>query len=166
MQEDMHFYGTYAMARSAGIPADKAKIIAYAAQYVDDSTANDSDVHNDGGMFETVATAHTNKEAIGNAIAYAVADHSEQRRVWVPFHFFPGNEGESLSERLLCRKDGALAQEMVRNHIEHAVKVKDEYGLALLGIMAHVYADTFAHYGFSGVSSSWNKVEGESFEWV
>jgi len=82
----------------------------------------------------------------------------------VPFHFFPGNEGESLSERLLCRKDGKLAQEMVRNHIEHAVAVKDEYGLTLLGIMAHVYADTFAHYGFSGVSSSWNKVEGESFE--
>nr|VFK43375.1 MAG: hypothetical protein BECKSD772F_GA0070984_11451 [Candidatus Kentron sp. SD]VFK48846.1 MAG: hypothetical protein BECKSD772E_GA0070983_11451 [Candidatus Kentron sp. SD] len=65
MQEDMHFYGTYAMARSAGIPADKAKIIAYAAQYVDDSTANDSDVHKDGGMFETVATAIAMTQAVG-----------------------------------------------------------------------------------------------------
>ena len=30
--------------------------------------------------------------------------------------------------------------------------------------MAHVYADTFSHYGFSGVSSRNNKVDGSSFE--
>lgn len=30
--------------------------------------------------------------------------------------------------------------------------------------MAHAYADTFSHYGFSGVSSRLNKVDGESFE--
>ena len=160
MQEDMHYYGTYAMARAAGIPTSQAKIIAYAAQYVDDSTSNDSDVHDDGGMFQAIATAHTNAEAIGNAIA----DHTEQRMVWVPFHFFPGNEGETLSERLLCVKNSKLAQKMVANHIQHAMSVKDEYGLALMGIMAHVYADTFSHYGFSGVSSRLNKVDGESFE--
>jgi len=36
MQEDMHYYGTYAMARAAGLKAAHAKVIAYAAQYVDD----------------------------------------------------------------------------------------------------------------------------------
>lgn len=160
MQEDMHYYGTYAMARAAGLEAKNAKIVAYSAQYVDDSTANDSEVHEDGGMLQATATAHTGSEAIGNA----VADHIEQRRVWVPFHFFPGNEGQTLSDRLMCVKDGKLAQEMVANHIDHAVSVKDEYGLALMGVMAHVYADTFSHYGFSGVSSRNNAVDGESFE--
>lgn len=160
MQEDMHYYGTYAMARAAGLEVKHAEIIAYAAQYVDDSTANDSEVHQDGGMFQTIATAHTNAEAIGNA----VADHTEQRQVWIPFHFFPGNEGNTLSEKLACVKDSELAQEMVKNHIRHAVSVKDEYGLTLIGIMAHVYADTFSHYGFSGVSSRNNEVDGESFE--
>ena len=160
MQEDMHYYGTYAMARAAGLKVEYAKIIAYAAQYVDDSTANDSEVHEDGGMFETVATAHTNTEAITNA----VADHTEQRKVWVPFHFFPGGKGDTLSEKLKCVKDSELAQEMVKNHIRHAVSVKDKYGLELMGIMAHVYADTFSHYGFSGVSSRENKVDGQSFE--
>ncbi|MDX2503604.1 MAG: hypothetical protein QNL62_03890 [Gammaproteobacteria bacterium] len=53
------------------------------------TTCNDSDVHEDGGMFQTVATAHTNSEAIGNA----AADHTEHRKIWVPFHFFPGNAG-------------------------------------------------------------------------
>jgi len=160
MQEDMHYYGTYAMARAAGLEAKHAKVVAYAAQYVDDSIAIDSEVHDDGGMFETIATAHTNSAAVANA----VADHTEQRKVWVPFHFFPGNQGDTLSEKLLCVKDGSLAQEMVNNHIQHAVSVKNEYGLALMGITAHVYADTFSHYGFSGVSSRLNKVDGESFE--
>ena len=160
MQKDMHYYGTYAMARAAGLEVKDAKIIAYAAQYVDDSTCNDSEMHKDGGMFEAIATAHTNSEAIGNAIS----DQAEQRKVWVPFHFFPGNEGTSLSEKLICRKDSPLAREMVENHIRHAVAVKDEYGLTLMGIMAHVYADTFAHFGFSGISSSYNKVDASSFE--
>jgi len=162
MQEDMHYYGTYAMARAAGLKVKDAKVVAYAAEYVDDSTANVSEVHKDGGMFETTASAHTNKEVIKNA----VADHTEQRHVWVPFHFFPGNEGGTLSENLSCGKNSDLAQEMVKNHIRHAVSVKDEYGLTLMGVMAHVYADTFAHYGFSGVSSRNNEVDGESFELI
>lgn len=159
MQEDMHYYGTYALARAAGLKVQHAKVIAYAAQYVDDSTANDSETHEDGGMFETTATAHTNVQALKNA----VADHVEQRKVWVPFHFFPGGEGSTLSEKLKCVKDSKLAQEMVENHIRHSVAVKDEHSLELMGIMAHVYADTFSHYGFSGVSSRENKVDGESF---
>ncbi len=160
MQEDMHYYGTYAMARAAGLPVKKAQVIAYAAQYVDDSTDNDSEVHKDGGMFETVATAHTNTEAIGNA----AADHTEQRKVWVPFHFFPGGDGATMSEKLTCQKDSPLAKEMVENHLRHALKNEDSYGLTLLGITAHVYADTFSHYGFSGVSSRNNKVDSQSFE--
>ncbi|PCH62409.1 MAG: hypothetical protein COC19_02935 [SAR86 cluster bacterium] len=162
MQEDMHYYGTYAMARAAGLKVKDAKVVAYAAQYVDDSIANNSEVHKDGGMFEATASAHTNKDVIKNA----AGDHTEQRHVWVPFHFFPGNEGKTLSEKLACGKDSALAQEMVKNHIRHAVSVKNEYGLTLMGVMAHVYADTFAHYGFSGVSSRNNKVDGRSFELI
>jgi hypothetical protein len=160
MQEDMHYYGTYAMARAAGLEVKDARIVAYAAQYVDDSTANDSEVHKDGGMFQTIATAHTSAEAIGNA----AADHTEQRKVWVPFHFFPGNEGAKLSEKLACVKDSELAKEMVKNNIRHAVSEKCDYGLTLMGITAHVYADTFAHYGFSGVSSNRNRVDGTSFK--
>ena len=171
MQEDMHYYGTYAMARAAGLEVENAKIIAYAAQYVDDSTANDSEQHEDGGMFETTATAHTTKEEVATSLIKKIAGrfakeeiNTEQRKVWVPFHFFPGAEGDTLSEKLKCVKDSALAQTMVKNHIRHAVAVKDECGLQLMGIMAHVYADTFSHYGFSGVSSRGNDVVGESIK--
>ena len=117
-------------------------------------------MHEDGGMFQAIATAHTIPEAVDNA----AVDHLEQRQVWVPFHFFPGGEGETLSEKLVCRCDSAMAQEMVANHVDFAVANLDQYGLALMGITAHVYADTFSHYGFSGVSSRANKVDGTSFE--
>lgn len=73
MQEDMHYYGTYVIARAAGLPIKETKTVGYAAQYVDDSTATDSDVYDDGRMFETTATAHTNSEALVNA----AADHTE-----------------------------------------------------------------------------------------
>ena len=128
MQEDMHYYGTYALARAAGLDVERAKIIAYATQYVDDSFNSEIHVHLDGGWFETTATAHTGFEAIINSIA----DSFEQRKVWVPFHFLPGGEGETLSEKLICQKDSKLSQEMVKNHIRHSASVKDKYGLAFL----------------------------------
>ena len=52
----MHYYGTYAIARIAGLKPKDAKIIAYSAQFVDDSTHTDSEVHPDGGMLYGVAT--------------------------------------------------------------------------------------------------------------
>ena len=156
----MHYYGTYVIARAAGLPIDKARIIAYSAQYVDDSTDADSEVNADGGMFMNIATAHTNAQATFNAVAHT----SEQRLVWVPFHFYPGGEGDSIFEKLICRKDSAVAREMVAHHIQQAVNAKDSYGAALMGITCHVYADTFSHYGFSGVSSSLNEIDADSFE--
>ena len=43
---------------------------------------------------------------------------------------------------------------MVKNNINHAIAVKNEYGLQLMGITAHVYLDTFSHYGFSAKEKS------------
>jgi len=39
-----------------------------------------------------------------------------------------------------------------------------DYGAMMLGIAAHVYADTFAHYGFSGIAADINQVRFESIE--
>ncbi len=160
MQTDMHFYGTYVLARAAGIPQHDSNTIAYSAQFVDDSTKSDSTRHSDGGLLYGIASAHHDKEAIINS----KADPDEQRRVWVPFHFLPGGQGESLEEKLLCVKDSEISQEMMSHHIRAA---KDKrFGFELLGIAAHVYMDTFSHYGFSGIGSKYNSVDGESFELI
>lgn len=154
MQRDMHYYGTYAMARSAGISADVAKQIATAAEFVDDCAGKISVEFEDGALMAVEATAHHTVNATN-------IDPWDQRMVWVPFHFLPGNEGVDYTERLICRMDSEPARTLVRRNLE-----QDDapYYVPLLGITAHVYGDTFSHFGFSGVSSRRNKVINDSFE--
>jgi len=151
MQTDMHYYGTYVMARASGLSSAVAQVIATAAEYVDDSN-NVEVVLQDGTFLDAVATAHhpVNAENL---------DEFDQRKVWVPFHFLPGNEGNSFEERLICQKDSAIAQEMVANHL---ALENQGFMLELLGITAHAYADTFSHYGFSGITSNLNRVDYDS----
>ena len=153
MQTDMHFYGTYAIARAAGLVQRDAFIVAYSAQFVDDSNQQDSNKHEDGGMIWGIATAHHPIRDVKQNL-----DLGEQRRVWVPFHFIPGGEGQALEEKLLCSKDSEIANQMISNHVDVAAG-KKPFGFHLLGIAAHVYMDTFSHYGFSGISSEYNKVK-------
>jgi len=154
MQTDMHYYGTYAMARAAGLKPDACKIIATAAQYVDDNAGKNTVTFEDGAALYLDATAH-------HATDVKNIDTEDQRDVWVPFHFFPGNEGDTYTERLVCQIDSPLAREMVKHNLSLADKA---FSLELMGVTAHVYADTFSHYGFSGVSSRHNMVSFNSIE--
>jgi len=154
MQLDMHFYGTYAMARAAGLSEDTCTVIATAAQFVDDNAEDQFVVLRDGARMDIKATAHHTADTSNINLA-------DQRFVWVPFHFLPGNEGASYTERLLCRKDSILAREMVDHHLS---KSDEPYAAALIGAAAHVYADTFSHYGFSGIGSRCNRVQNETIE--
>ena len=152
MQLDMHYYGTYAMARAAGIAPRHCRIIATASQYVDDNAAGSAIHFEDGARLDVTATAH-------HTLDIANIDPHDQRLVWIPFHFIPGNQGNTYSERLVCRQDSKIAREMVLHHVALSDR---KFYLPLLGIMAHVYADTFSHYGFSGVSSRRNRIDSGS----
>ena len=102
MQLDMHYHGTYAMARAAGLTAAAAKMIATCAQFVDDNVAAGNVEFEDGARIDSEATAH-------HAVDVENLEPRDQRQVWVPFHFLPGNEGESYTERLKCRMDSEIA---------------------------------------------------------
>ncbi len=156
MQKDMHYYGTYAMARAAGIEQDSAKIIATASQFVDDNAIENHIEFLDGGRIDTEATAH-------HTISGANIDKINQRKVWVPFHFLPGNEGDHYHENMICRKDSDIAREMVKNNLSYSNRA---YARELIGITAHVYADTFSHHGFSGFSSEVNKIDNDTLKVV
>ncbi|HCI13767.1 MAG TPA: hypothetical protein DFK12_07350 [Gallionellaceae bacterium] len=149
----MHYYGTYAMACAAGILPAASQVIATSAQYVDDSDVFQEKL-DDGMYIEAAATAH-------HPIDKNNVDHVDQCKIWVPFHFLPGNQGDTLTERLICRMDSPLAREMVDHNLTFA---DSGFALELMGITAHVYADTFSHYGFSGISSPLNKVEADSIQ--
>ena len=153
MQIDMHYYGTYAMARAAGLNREAAQTVATSAQFVDDNAARGHAAFRDGSRIDKEATAH-------HPADLSNLDDRDQRRVWVPFHFIPGNIGATYTERLKCRMDSEIVREMRDRHLSLSDRA---FAPHLLGIAAHVYADTFSHYGFSGVSSRGNKVDNGSF---
>lgn len=155
MQLDMHYYGTYALARSAGLLPKICKIIATSSQFVDDNAASTHIEFEDGGRIDSQATAHHVSDIISNR------NPEDQRQVWVPFHFLPGNEGDGFTERLTCVKNSELAKEMVNHHLKYA---SQKVGPFLMGVTAHIYADTFSHFGFSGVGSRRNKVDNDSIQ--
>jgi len=154
MQIDMHMYGVFVLARAAGINYSTAWVIANTSQFVDDSTEDDEVIVSDSyGLLPTM-TSH-------EPIDYQNALHGDQWKVWVPFHFLPGNESDEgeFVERMVCRKNSKVAQTM----IDHTVNPKNkDYWPHLIGVVAHVYADTFSHEGFVGFSHAWNKVKGDT----
>jgi hypothetical protein len=149
MNIDFHYGMIYVVARLAGLGAGEARKVAHACQYVDDATT-DGLLHFAGGeTFERFASAH-------EMIDYQNINNDDNRTVWAPFHFLPGGEGETLEERAVCRQDSAIARDAVRL----AIRARDQdNALHRLGVTLHVYIDTWAHQGFSGISSKGNMVQ-------
>jgi hypothetical protein len=156
MQIDFHHATTYVTARYAGFDHTQAEIIAYSSQYVDDATNSGVITFDNGVKYRHMASAH-------NTLDYRNFDDLSNHLVWIPFHFLPGNGkkpiGEnpngSFIEKLICCADSPIAQDMIRECIVNANK---PYSLHRLGITLHVYADTWAHQGFAGVSHKVNDI--------
>lgn len=156
MQIDGHHALTYIAARFAGLSAKEANIVAYSAQYVDDATNSGVINFNNGAMYKRASSAH-------KMLDYRNSDELANHRVWIPFHFLPGNggleagqnpDGEFIS-KLICKPDSPVARDMLKLSVQDKDK---PYGLHRLGISMHVYADTFAHQGFAGVNHKINEV--------
>lgn len=156
MQTDFHHGATYIVARYAGFEHEQAEIIAYCAQYVDDATNYGSIAFDNHAMYSHISSAH-------KTFSYDNFDELRNHNVWIPFHFLPGNgliaagknpEGGFI-EKIICRPDSPVAREMVRECITSQIK---PYRLHRLGITMHVYADTWAHQGFAGVTHEINNI--------
>jgi hypothetical protein len=155
LQIDYHHAVTYVVARLAGFPHIEARKVAYAAQYVDDAD-NDGVIRFDNGaMYSRISSAH-------HMLDYRNSNTLKNRRVWLPFHFLPGNGGLPAGReprgrfyrRLVCVADSLVARDMLAACMADKQK---PYGLHRLGIAMHVYADTWAHQGFAGVNHRINK---------
>jgi hypothetical protein len=151
MEIDFHFGVTYAVARLAGFGHEQSEIIATSSQYIDDTVHSGVVQFKTGESFKRINTAH-------DFLDYKITDPVEERNIWVPFHFLPGNLSEGKHKldfynRIVCRPNSEIAKEMCRSCITHQDK---PYGLYLLGITAHVFIDTWAHQGFSGIAHKVN----------
>ncbi|MEN6375408.1 MAG: DUF6765 family protein [Smithella sp.] len=156
MQIDFHHTVTYIAARLAEFPHKDAAIIAYAAQYVDDATTQGIVFFDNKALYERISSAH---KSVDLKNLYA----PENQKVWMPFHFLPGNGSPDIGyvskstfiHKLICLPDSQVAKDMVKAAILDQDK---PYALHRLGITMHVYADTWAHQGFAGVMHNVNKV--------
>ncbi|MDD5299332.1 MAG: hypothetical protein PHD65_02440 [Gallionella sp.] len=158
MQIDFHHAVTYVVARMAGFTHANANIVAYSAQYVDDSITDGFIEFGNGMRYRRFATAHPTKD-IQN-----VTNNNENAQSWQPFHFLPGNAGQaadadttgiSYEDRLICLPDSPVAKAMMASVIATR---NAPWGLHRLGLASHVFADTFAHQEFVGLNHSLNDV--------
>lgn len=162
MQIDFHHGATYVVARLAGFEHRAAEIVAYCAQYVDDATNSGVIEFANGAMYERISSAH---KTLDYRNFKSLANH----RVWIPFHFLPGNGGVpagqdppgTFIDKLRCVPDSPVARDMLRacihnQHFDPAHPDAPNAALHRLGITMHVYADTWAHQGFAGVNHEVN----------
>lgn len=154
MQRDFHHATTYVLARLAGFDADQADIVAYAAEYVDDATDDGTICFDNGARYTRISSAH-------KMLDYRNFEALAASRVWLPFHFLPGNQGLPAGEppegrfveRLITIPNSSVAQDMLRAAIADRAS---PHGLHRLGIAMHVFADTWAHQGFVGLQHAIN----------
>ena len=170
MHKDMHYAGTYALAKLAGLSDDTALKIGGSAQFVDDS-GDDESIYDDktGELFASeISTRYADIAKYAKQRSFLL-NYIDQLAIWVPFHFLPGGKGNTLTQKLVCQPDSEIARAMIASHLKKAVALQEggrKWGPHLIGVAAHVYADTFAHYGFSGVSSRRNLVKAHTIREV
>ena len=156
MQIDFHHAVTYIVCRLGGFDHQDAATVAYAAQHVDDATAEGPIQFDNGATFNRHSSAHKmldyrNFEALGSS------------HCWIAYHFLPGNGGLTAGlepdgdfvNKLAVWPNSPVAREMLDNCLNNRHK---PYALQLLGIGLHVFADTFAHKGFVGINHEINDV--------
>ena len=148
MNIDFHYGVIYVVSRLGGLNPAQARTVAHACQYIDDSTVPGLLKFAGGETFDRLASAH-------RMLDYANTDDDQNRVTWVPFHFLPGAEGATLEEKAICRPNSRVAKEMVHRALDSRAAPN---ALHRLGVTLHVYVDTWAHQGFSGTESDYNRI--------
>lgn len=167
MQKDFHYDIIYALAKEAAYKDDEASIIAYASQYVDDNTDREYSASDSYGKFYVRFPNRIGKSGdlyfpvITQAVDITSFQLSIQRYVFAPFHFIPGDNNVTITDKknplygtknLLCTTRGCKNAVTL---LQEALKSKDLYRI---GVALHTYADTWAHERFSAFREDWNRV--------
>ncbi len=153
MQIDFHLGVTYVLARLSGFSPFEANTIASSSQYVDDAVNTGTIFFSNQSAYQFTASAH-------RMLDYRNYRELANHNVWIPFHFIPGNQVHENSadtnvQRLICRPNSAIAQEVTKQCIK---EFQRPYGYHLLGVTTHAFVDTWAHQGFAGITHEVNKV--------
>ena len=158
MKKDFHYAVTYIVARWADFSHKKAQIIAYACQFVDDNCDYGILKFDNGAMCSQIPSSHKIHD-------YRNFKSLEQYKVWLPFHYLPGNDGlnfkqsvpGSFIKKLITNPNSYIVKDMVDSCIAN-YKAKSSDRLHRLGITLHTLSDSWAHQGFVGINHRVNDI--------
>lgn len=149
MQEDFHYYATYAAAFLAGYTPEESCEIAYSAQFVDLCT--ESLLEKLNGPVQAATTQSQLELADAKTDIPGLQNIT---RIWASFHFLPGDLYAKKEKRgrlymnryrLICNPNSDLVVE--------TIGLAKGKSLQAVGLAMHVLADTWAHRYFAGTPS-------------
>lgn len=149
MQEDFHYYATYAAAILAGYTHKESLDIAYSAQFVDLCSKT---LLSKIKAPQKAATTQLQLEMMDARTD--MVGLQDITRIWTSFHFLPKDlyaekakrpKGYMRKYRLICGPNGEL--------VKKTVELAKGRTLQHAGIAMHVLADTWAHSYFAGTPS-------------
>ena len=148
MQEDFHYYATYAAAYLAGYTHEESLEICYSAQLVDLCSAA---FLRRISAPAAAATTQLQLELMDSRSDPAALQ--DITRIWASFHFLPGDlyapcrggRRYRSKYRLICGPNGEL--------LKDTVQLAMNKGTQAAGLAMHVLADTWAHSYFAGTPS-------------
>ena len=149
MQEDFHYYATYAAALLAGYTPEESSDIAYSAQFVDLCT--ESLLEKLNGPVQAATTQSQLELADAKTDIPGLQNIT---RIWASFHFLPGDLYAKKEKRgrlymnryrLICNPNSDLVVE--------TIGLAKGKSLQAVGLAMHVLADTWAHRYFAGTPS-------------
>ena len=146
--KEFHFNGIQAILTDIGFDPERANRIASASQAVDDFTDEKLIVFDDGKLFYPVVTAH-------KALDVDNIDSRDASNVWMPFHFFPNDNG-------VCQPDTPNVEKLigyVKKRISEDACTEVERNL-YTGILLHILVDTHTHQEFMGLYCRHNDISG------
>ncbi|HCL56708.1 MAG TPA: hypothetical protein DHW82_06825 [Spirochaetia bacterium] len=157
MEKDFHYYLIRILAEKSGFSAEEAQVIAYASQYVDDATESKTikidhipdkilkkyrNPKTEKNKFDPVCTAHNGLQH------FSGFKKSIQYKVYIPFHFLP--DLDSKTQSMVVRRDPFFTRKLIFKTLKNLKEKRNEKNLIRLGILFHVYADSWSHENFSG----------------
>lgn len=182
-----HYFAVKAMAVLAGFDDDSAQVIAESSQMTDDfdyfaywnctnipdeiRKNKKSDLVTFGGLFNPAQTGFLSGDSFISKTDYLnLIQERFQKLTCTPFHFpYPDRSYIGKKDYRVVPADvgdGSIISDLMieaRREYQDAVKEWDEKkchrALMKLGILLHVFADTYAHQMFSGFNSDVNDVK-------
>ena len=170
MDITFHYYTIKAAAIIAGFPEEDAQTIASYSQFVDDYSnytpmyfkdiptfaQHLAKPQNDGGWtFHPVTTGFENIIETTRLLT-----PENQKNILIPFHFIPTKplnttvtdrrEWRVKPAQLLCDSEPSLIRDLLLEAREKILTKPHPSDLIRIGILLHIYADTYAHQRFSG----------------